>query len=630
MTPPAAYISYAWGDDDSPEGREREAIVDDLCRRFAEVGIEIGRDKNEVKPGDSIESFGTRIAEAPLILAVISKESLRSKYCMIYELYEAYVRRGSNNGEFADDVVALVLDDAKDELDEVKMAPLIDHWKDWCANFKRNLNNADPNKKRSLGAQKILAKSEDMLGSLPDMLIAISNIAMPRGSAEIRKDDFRAIIRYVQRKLPGASQDIPDPPEPDLTVLRPRLQQLALQHAALSPEQLHACWHGAIQDAWPQQSAANLFPQLASRVPLQWSDLQAGLADLEHWRHLKNERVERLFENFAARLEGCTSSSLADSQGPTPPSLAVLIRPIGERTAGGHPAYCCNAVLCIPVAEGGCQYERIAPAADHLFCFFPHKDRPNWRHPGPVLGRLWQAAQARLIELGKINREPFLDLFLPHTLLDQDWSGLELIDEAGEASLMRNTLYRLRSIDRWTEPRLLLLKEHFDRKHQFIKAGRGHWKLFAEGIESSTLYNDLSLCRSSDQEGQAEIVAILHYGMMGADPRNRSEFYKCALQSSAPVVMWLHHSVEDGPAKTRQKQLADLARTLNLKKPSKGRSGSKPVEADLLELPKRKQGLPLSLVVLFDDCLEIDPERPASPRLFSVADQALSLGYSSG
>jgi hypothetical protein len=117
---------------------------------------------------------------------------------------------------------------------------------------------------------------------------------------------------------------------------------------------------------------------------------------------------------------------------------------------------------------------------------------------------------------------------------------------------------------------------------------------------------------------------------MGADPRNRSEFYKRALQSSAPVVMWLHHSVEDGPAKARQKQLADLARTLNLKKPSKGRSGSKPVEADLLELPKRKQSLPQSLVVLFDDCLEVDPERPAPPRLFSVADQAPSLGYSSG
>ena len=55
MSTPAAYISYAWGDDKTPEGLEREAIVDDLCCSFAEVGIVIIRDKNEVKPGDSIE-----------------------------------------------------------------------------------------------------------------------------------------------------------------------------------------------------------------------------------------------------------------------------------------------------------------------------------------------------------------------------------------------------------------------------------------------------------------------------------------------------------------------------------------------------------------------------------------------
>ncbi|MFM9104759.1 MAG: hypothetical protein ACKOPS_27015, partial [Cyanobium sp.] len=79
MTTPAAYISYAWGDDASPEGRDREAIVDELCRSFTEVGIVIGRDKNDVKAGDSIEAFGKRIAKAQLILAVISHRSLRSE-----------------------------------------------------------------------------------------------------------------------------------------------------------------------------------------------------------------------------------------------------------------------------------------------------------------------------------------------------------------------------------------------------------------------------------------------------------------------------------------------------------------------------------------------------------------------
>ena len=199
MTMPAAYISYAWGDDASPEGREREAIVDDLCRSFAEEGIVIGRDKNEVKAGDSIEAFGKRIAKAPLILAVISHRSLRSEWCMLYELYEAYMRRGADEKEFAEDVVALVLDDALPDLKKQKQ--LIEHWQAWCNDLEDVLIAADPKAEESLESRKVLMKGRKMIKSLPDMLLAINRIAMPRGSAEIRRDDFQSIREHVMSKL---------------------------------------------------------------------------------------------------------------------------------------------------------------------------------------------------------------------------------------------------------------------------------------------------------------------------------------------------------------------------------------------------------------------------------------------
>ncbi len=196
---PAAYISYAWGDDESPEGIEREAIVDDLCRSFAEAGIVIGRDKNEVKIGDSIEAFGERIAKAPLILAVISHRSLRSEWCMLYELYAAYTRRGGVSKEFAEDVVALVLDDALPDLKNRKA--LIAHWKDWCIDLEEELGEADPYVVGSLESRKVLVKCQAMVRSLPDMLLSIRRIAMPRGSASIRRDDFGDIIAHVKGKL---------------------------------------------------------------------------------------------------------------------------------------------------------------------------------------------------------------------------------------------------------------------------------------------------------------------------------------------------------------------------------------------------------------------------------------------
>jgi hypothetical protein len=622
MPTPAAYISYAWGDE-TPQGQDCEAIVDDLCRSFAEVGIVIGRDKNEVKTGDSIEKFGRRIAKAPLILAVISHKALRSQWCMIYELYEAYVRCGSDVEEYAERVAALVLEDAEADLDVEKTEILIEYWKAWKQNVEKTRSRRSPE------LSKVLTKCEDMIESLPDILLAIRKIAMPRGSAAIRRDDFREIISYVQTRLGGAAQEIPDPPELDLTVLRTKLQQLAQQHAALLPDQVHACWHGAIQEAWPLQTPASLFPQLASLLPLQWADLQASLEDLGQWRHLQAERIALLFEHLSARLETVAMDALAVAPSPIPPSLAVLIKPTGERTPGGHAAYRCNAVLCIPLAEGGSLYDQIEPAADHVFCFNPHKDRPNWRLPGVVLGRLWMAAKARLTDQGRIDREPLLDLFLPRALLDEDWSRLEL--EVGSEDLvsMATIFYRLRSIDRWTKPDFVLHKQHFDRKHRALADDSGHWKLFDEDFPYENLHTHLPLSRSPSL-GQPETVAILQLGSLGVDLRGREKFYRSALESAAPVVLWLHPSVEGQPAKERNQQVTQLFKTLKLQKPTKTKNHSQQVRSDPFELPTHKQGLPSSLVVLIEACLEMDPERPATPRLISVAEQAPSLGYSTG
>lgn len=198
---PLAYVSYAWGDT-TPEWEEREKLVNDVCSIFAQEGIVIGRDKNEVKPGDSIEEFATRIAKAPVILAVISHRSLRSEWCMLYELYAAYTRRGGNRKEFGNDVVALVLDDAFDDLDKAKMKSLMDYWDKWCSNFEEVLKVAEQHgRSKSPNSSKVLEVCKDMTASLPDMLLAINDLNMPRGSVAIRKDDFRIIRELVRNKL---------------------------------------------------------------------------------------------------------------------------------------------------------------------------------------------------------------------------------------------------------------------------------------------------------------------------------------------------------------------------------------------------------------------------------------------
>jgi len=61
-TTPEIYVSYAWGEDSTEEGRKREEIVDRLCEAVRASGREIGRDKERMRGGDSIERFAQDIS----------------------------------------------------------------------------------------------------------------------------------------------------------------------------------------------------------------------------------------------------------------------------------------------------------------------------------------------------------------------------------------------------------------------------------------------------------------------------------------------------------------------------------------------------------------------------------------
>ena len=112
-TSPEIYVSYAWGEDSTEAGRQREEIVDRLCAAVGDAGYAIGRDKERMRAGDSIERFAREMSKAERIIAVISEKSLHSDYCMAHELFRAFRRCDYQRGEFQEKVIAVVMDDAK-------------------------------------------------------------------------------------------------------------------------------------------------------------------------------------------------------------------------------------------------------------------------------------------------------------------------------------------------------------------------------------------------------------------------------------------------------------------------------------------------------------------------------------
>ncbi len=194
---PDAYVSYAWGDDASEEGLHREQIVDLLCDTITSSGRKVGRDKDRMRSGDSIERFALEITRAPCIIAVISEKYLHSEFCMVRELFRAYQRYQYKLDEFQKKVIGLVLDDAKMILqDHDAVLSLAEEWKERHDRLRRKQEKVDPLRKSRL-EWEFLNLMDGMIPRISDMLLAINDILMKRGFDEIVSDGFKEVLKRL-------------------------------------------------------------------------------------------------------------------------------------------------------------------------------------------------------------------------------------------------------------------------------------------------------------------------------------------------------------------------------------------------------------------------------------------------
>jgi internalin A len=106
------FVSYAWGDDTSAEGKEREKIVDDLCVAAEGRGVRILRDKTTLKTGELISAFMRRIGSGDRVFVILSDKYLHSDFCMT-ELCEIWRYSRAGPGDFRRRVRIYALADTK-------------------------------------------------------------------------------------------------------------------------------------------------------------------------------------------------------------------------------------------------------------------------------------------------------------------------------------------------------------------------------------------------------------------------------------------------------------------------------------------------------------------------------------
>ena len=130
---PQVFVSYAWGDD-TPAGQLRTKVVDDLCAVLGQQGIQVRRDRDDMRPGDLISEFMDRLAEGDFVLVVVSDKYLRSEYCM-YELFRIYRNCADKPDRFLRKVVPMILSDSRIDSLPDRLQRAI-HWTDQEAKLK--------------------------------------------------------------------------------------------------------------------------------------------------------------------------------------------------------------------------------------------------------------------------------------------------------------------------------------------------------------------------------------------------------------------------------------------------------------------------------------------------------------
>lgn len=174
-TGPTLFISYAWGDAITAEGRAQEKVVDDICAAAKKRGLNIIRDRETLSVGDSISEFMKKIGAGDRIFVILSEKYLKSPNCM-FELSEIWRNSGHEGREFLDRVRIFALPDAKlwRPIDCVNWAI---YWKGAYEELEASARQhgiailGEYGLKHLLIMQRFYLQVSDILGTMSDIII---------------------------------------------------------------------------------------------------------------------------------------------------------------------------------------------------------------------------------------------------------------------------------------------------------------------------------------------------------------------------------------------------------------------------------------------------------------------------
>jgi internalin A len=183
--------------DETPEGKIRAQVVDNLYAALEKDGFLPVRDRDQIRPGERISAFIRRLTRADLVVAVISEKYLRSPYCMS-EIHSLWQKSQEDADLLAERLVPIVLPGVKIERLRDR-APYMRYWKEQKEEleelFRELGSDLDPGSLREFRLVRDFAQNVD------GILRFLQDVFMPR-KLEVHLDDgFQAVREALRRRM---------------------------------------------------------------------------------------------------------------------------------------------------------------------------------------------------------------------------------------------------------------------------------------------------------------------------------------------------------------------------------------------------------------------------------------------
>jgi internalin A len=194
--PRELFISYAWGDD-TPEGKIRAEVADLLYAALEEDGFKPVRDRNAMRPGDSISAFIRRLTRADLVVAVISDKYLRSSYCM-HEIYKLWQKSQTAAEDMIERLVPIVLPEVK--IGNVReRLPYLRYWAEQAKGLEELIR--DPDLRPSSESWEEVRLVREFAHHVDGILVFLQDVLMPRKLEVHFEDGFESVREAVRRRV---------------------------------------------------------------------------------------------------------------------------------------------------------------------------------------------------------------------------------------------------------------------------------------------------------------------------------------------------------------------------------------------------------------------------------------------